>query len=532
MLIYCTQLQFSTNDSLPQQICPDCLTLLEGAFTFWKQCRQTDDNFRLGLTTPTTRVVKIPAIPEEDDPVDAEELEPTEALVGFHCCLPKCSKVAGSLVELEEHAKQDHWLKRRGFELRRKRNHVHVCSVCLEGFASLGGWEDHQLVLQGLGGERESEKDPGEEGESSDSDEWPEQEAAEGSFEQREMEVDVGDINAGKRGRKSNPMTGGQMLFCNGCGYQSNKKYNMSRHQHVWGHEGVTSSVSEISSEAPPVEQPASAANAASIQFVEVPVKLEPPPNDPDGMATEEVVEDEKISQQCAYCGMFFYTKAQKLRHLQFTCTALYKPKKSNHKQCPDCNKKFNSKHGLARHAVYCTMGAHEKPRSCPNCERVFNKNSNLKRHISLQNCSKKKFQCEHCRASYSKMSALTRHLNNGCMEQPSDDGDNDEERPLQPPPARQQSSGSGRHFECPHCFSRFSRRGNLNRHINESCHVMPNKKQKKKKAATETETAAEQDEQKAEQPEVDEAEEEEEEELVTPEQEVMKTDAELFTET
>lgn len=42
MLIYCTQLQFSNRDHFPQQICYDCMTRLDAAYSFWKQSRQAD----------------------------------------------------------------------------------------------------------------------------------------------------------------------------------------------------------------------------------------------------------------------------------------------------------------------------------------------------------------------------------------------------------------------------------------------------------------------------------------------------------
>ncbi|XP_058824610.1 PR domain zinc finger protein 5-like [Topomyia yanbarensis] len=46
MLIYCTQLEVSSVDSLPQQICGDCLSALNSAFRFRKLCFHSDTIFR------------------------------------------------------------------------------------------------------------------------------------------------------------------------------------------------------------------------------------------------------------------------------------------------------------------------------------------------------------------------------------------------------------------------------------------------------------------------------------------------------
>lgn len=510
MLVYCTQLQvssckcctnfdailranllqFSTNDTLPQHICPDCLVLLDGAFTFWKQCRRTDTNFRYGVAlNPDDDGGVIPAI----KPIAMPKMT-------FHCCIPKCSKVTSSLDELEEHAKQEHFLKRRGFELRRSRCHAHVCSVCLAGFETLASWEVHEMLLHGVckkGFQRDERGD-----ESSDaSDEWPEQEPMGETFEPEEpivAEEEVEDATAasGKKKRKSTfiPRGGTQVLFCNGCGYQSNKKFNMARHQQVWAHEGVTCSTAEATANEEPASEPEEPAATSSdnnlIQFVEVPVKLEPSPNEADSDEAMDVAEqhqqsndEESPQHQCAYCGMVLYSKAKKLRHLQFSCTALYKPRKSNAKQCPKCNKKFNST-GLSRHMQFCSLGTTKK--ECPNCGRAFNKSSNLNRHVNLGYCTRKKFQCKFCLAWYGKSAALTRHLNNGCPNAATANVEGAS-------PKRSDSPTQGR-VECPHCYSRFTRPSNLNRHLKENCHVLL-KRREVEQQQQQGEVATEQDE-------------------------------------
>uniref|UniRef100_A0A1Q3F5B9 Putative c2h2-type zn-finger protein n=1 Tax=Culex tarsalis TaxID=7177 RepID=A0A1Q3F5B9_CULTA len=464
MLIYCTQLQFSTNDTFPQQICPECLVLLDGAFTFWKQCRQTDANFRFGVRSADlgegVASIKMVALPETV----------TET---YHCCIPKCSKVAPSLVELEEHAKEEHFLKRRGFELRRSRHHAHICSVCLAGFETMPSWEMHQMLLHGVGTKISELDTLGGGNESSDSDEWPEQEPVEESFEQEESnfgEVEAaGDFTgeSGKKKRKIIPRGGSQVLYCNGCSYQSNKKYNMARHQQIRGHKGVTYSKAVAVEPASDSEEAEAARSDSNlIQFVEVPVKIEPTLNEADITEEEQQSIEESPQHQCAYCGMVLYSKAKKLRHLQFNCMVLHKPKKATSKQCPKCNKKFNSS-GLSRHLLFCSLGVTRK--ECPNCNRAFNKSSNLNRHINLGYCMRKKFQCKFCLAWYGKNAALTRHLNNGCPMAATVE--------TVEPPKRSDSPCRGR-VECPHCYSRFSRLGNLNRHIKENCHVLLKKRE------------------------------------------------------
>lgn len=64
MLIYCTQLQFSNRDNFPQQICYDCMTRLDAAYSFWKQSRQADATLQqqLLLSSNSERVASTTAI--------------------------------------------------------------------------------------------------------------------------------------------------------------------------------------------------------------------------------------------------------------------------------------------------------------------------------------------------------------------------------------------------------------------------------------------------------------------------------------
>ncbi|XP_055543927.1 zinc finger protein 585A-like [Wyeomyia smithii] len=73
MLIYCTQLEIVIADSLPQQICADCFTALNSAFTLRKLCFHSDNNFR--------RMIEDIACEQQqdqasfaDDPIDSLEI--------------------------------------------------------------------------------------------------------------------------------------------------------------------------------------------------------------------------------------------------------------------------------------------------------------------------------------------------------------------------------------------------------------------------------------------------------------------------
>lgn len=71
MLIYCTQLQFSNRDSFPQQICYDCMTNLDAAYSFWKQCRQADSHLQQQLMF-VSGTEPVPADTNTPDPSEGQ----------------------------------------------------------------------------------------------------------------------------------------------------------------------------------------------------------------------------------------------------------------------------------------------------------------------------------------------------------------------------------------------------------------------------------------------------------------------------
>ncbi|XP_065094044.1 uncharacterized protein LOC135714587 [Ochlerotatus camptorhynchus] len=61
MLVYCTQQQISTGDSLPQHICAECFTALNSAFVFRKLTYHSENGFRQMINRNLTASVSMPS---------------------------------------------------------------------------------------------------------------------------------------------------------------------------------------------------------------------------------------------------------------------------------------------------------------------------------------------------------------------------------------------------------------------------------------------------------------------------------------
>ncbi|XP_065094037.1 zinc finger protein 236-like [Ochlerotatus camptorhynchus] len=155
MLAYCTQLEVSPDDSLPQRICSDCLRNLTGAFEFKRLCHQSDASFRQMLRQES-RDGEPPPTPTKTDSdtcptlVDGTSTKGPQRTITYQCCFKRCDRKTTDYVKLREHAKKNHQTRRRGNALRRRQDHHFVCAICMGGFSSRLEWNIHRALLRGV----------------------------------------------------------------------------------------------------------------------------------------------------------------------------------------------------------------------------------------------------------------------------------------------------------------------------------------------------------------------------------------------
>ncbi|XP_038115726.1 zinc finger protein 729 [Culex quinquefasciatus] len=517
MLVYCTQLQFSPNDVLPQRICQDCLALLDAAYAFWKQSRQRDAYLRdlvLGLipaSVETNRPVpQIPTIsPEPVVPVvtaapPVSKIVPTAAETtlatpqSFWCCFRKCPKVTTNLADMEQHAKRDHFAGRLANEIQRGGAREHVCSVCCAGYDSLGTWEYHRMIQLGtrpkfgVSASATNEKPQDEENE--------EEQPPKDDFEATETTV--------------------------------------VKEEAVLEESAMDFEVSDAADEL---------STNSTMQFEVIPVKDEPYLSDEEDASLQDALEGGNERFDCPHCGVEILSDVEKQRHLVCECPVLYNKdvrytcelckvtsfqkvddlKKHMQtdcpaqeggskvqvvpKQCLNCQKSFYTSEGLERHAVLCTKEKDNVVKlTCLNCGGVFNSRYYFARHIKLRACFRDPNQCKHCSAKFTDQKGLKRHRKVGCsalLNAESNglkttckcehcgkgfpkkvlvrahqvvDGCGAEDRASKPAAGK---------VKCPYCFIQLSRACNLKRHLANFCLVIL-----KKQDQAEAERAAAQD--------------------------------------
>ncbi|KXJ71836.1 hypothetical protein RP20_CCG019544 [Aedes albopictus] len=178
MFTYCTQLEVSYSDLLPQQICRDCLSSLMMAYNFRKLCRHSDASFREELRNRkfANHLVEtnsfcsqqfdndwnkecvnqsiVCAVPTESSSKHFSEpiLEPVDSqALAFHCCFKQCNERTKDFGELKEHAIRHHESHRNDNELSRHSDQF-ICPICKRGFSNATQWTLHQDFIQGIRG--------------------------------------------------------------------------------------------------------------------------------------------------------------------------------------------------------------------------------------------------------------------------------------------------------------------------------------------------------------------------------------------
>ncbi|XP_062548830.1 uncharacterized protein LOC134213615 [Armigeres subalbatus] len=175
MFTYCTQLEVSSGDKLPQKICNACLKNLSSAFQFRKQCRQSNAIFHDLLRRMESSEIPHRVAPGESKPnigieqVDVSFMEQLQAIntdrieqqsddeksdqpekkpLFFMCCFKRCNERTKEYDKLKEHATKCHKARRHGNAMRRQKDHRLICNICLGGFSNRSLWKIHQRRIK------------------------------------------------------------------------------------------------------------------------------------------------------------------------------------------------------------------------------------------------------------------------------------------------------------------------------------------------------------------------------------------------
>lgn len=124
-------------DSLPQQICCNCLVNLNIAYTFRKQCRKADAILRQMLPPSLSPISE-----------NTTENDTAPIPIAFHCCVIRCRRKESSLAKLELHAKNKHAKQRSLNELKRRNKQNFVCPICMIAFSTADALDIHKTHSQ------------------------------------------------------------------------------------------------------------------------------------------------------------------------------------------------------------------------------------------------------------------------------------------------------------------------------------------------------------------------------------------------
>ncbi|XP_053694849.1 zinc finger protein 431-like [Sabethes cyaneus] len=208
MLIYCTQLEVTIADNLPQQICAECLTVLNSAFTFRRMCFHSDSSFRKMIEDVMAETEEMVVPPDEQD-----VLIPMTSANFSEICIKQenlatedffDSIVAGA--ELEDLPAPYQMLHDEPAEMvqsgarKRKEYHAFVCDTCNYSTSNRFNFNRHQKTMNHSGSRVVSLSKP-----------------VQSSRRKRKM----------KMGRI---IQYNKKFTCEDCGYQNDNQFNYKRH--------------------------------------------------------------------------------------------------------------------------------------------------------------------------------------------------------------------------------------------------------------------------------------------------------------
>ncbi|XP_058453247.1 zinc finger protein 62-like [Malaya genurostris] len=216
MLIYCTQLEVSSGDGLPQQICDDCLSALNSAFKFRKMCFHSDTMFRemgdtylepeqplLGIpqqVTPNNQLLHLLPVPDSnfaDVGIKQEYVEQNE----FFDSMVSTSELSEFPVHYQSIDKETKAILSKA--VRSKASTVYVCLDCKYSSTIRYNFTRHQKTRNHIEFTVLSTKNP----------------------------VEPSNQKGKNRKRKQRADKNVNKYTCEICGYQNTNYFNFKRHQ-------------------------------------------------------------------------------------------------------------------------------------------------------------------------------------------------------------------------------------------------------------------------------------------------------------
>ena len=111
---------------------------------------------------------------------------------------------------------------------------------------------------------------------------------------------------------------------------------------------------------------------------------------------------------ECAICGLEFYNRRNKDRHIREVHAGQGKV------QCPDCEKVFTQKGNMWRHRKQEHLEHLTPVFKCDICNKIFTQVGSLRRHEVNIHTEPERLKCKHCPATYAAPDKLKKHLESG----------------------------------------------------------------------------------------------------------------------